>query len=73
MKKKGVPDPYAYIPLNRQMLNRRKKVKLSGQFSHMVGRASAKVPRNTERKKVNFKKNKQIDNIDFSLRKMDIQ
>lgn len=39
MKRKGVPDPYAYIPLNRQKLNRRKKAKLSGQFKHIVGGA----------------------------------
>lgn len=39
MKKKGAPDPYAYIPLNRQKLNKRKKAKLSGQFKNMVGKA----------------------------------
>ena len=39
VKKKGVPDPYAYIPLDRQKLNRRKKAKLSGQFKHIVGGA----------------------------------
>uniref|UniRef100_A0A8C0P7U9 Ribosomal RNA processing 12 homolog n=2 Tax=Canis lupus familiaris TaxID=9615 RepID=A0A8C0P7U9_CANLF len=36
VKKKGRPDPYAYIPLNRTKLNRRKKVKLQGQFKGLV-------------------------------------
>lgn len=36
MKKKGRLDPYAYIPLNRSKLNRRKKVKLQGQFKGLV-------------------------------------
>lgn len=36
VKKKGRPDPYAYIPLNRSKLNRRKKVKLQGQFKGLV-------------------------------------
>ncbi|KAG8523483.1 RRP12-like protein [Galemys pyrenaicus] len=36
MKKKGRLDPYAYIPLNRTKLNRRKKVKLQGQFKGLV-------------------------------------
>lgn len=35
-KLKGKPDPYAYIPLNRQKLNKRKQAKLSGQFDGMV-------------------------------------
>ncbi len=36
MKRKGRPDPYAYIPLNRQMLNKRKKAKLSGRFNNLI-------------------------------------
>lgn len=36
VKKKGRHDPYAYIPLNRTKLNRRKKVKLQGQFKGLV-------------------------------------
>ncbi|XP_076363846.1 RRP12-like protein isoform X2 [Tachypleus tridentatus] len=36
MKKKGQYDPYAYIPLNRHTLNRRKKVKFAGQFKNLV-------------------------------------
>ncbi|KAL6487209.1 hypothetical protein MHYP_G00038350 [Metynnis hypsauchen] len=36
MKKKGKCDPYAYIPLKKSQLNRRKKAKLQGQFKGMV-------------------------------------
>ncbi|XP_037660689.1 RRP12-like protein isoform X1 [Choloepus didactylus] len=36
VKKKGRLDPYAYIPLNRSRLSRRKKVKLQGQFKGLV-------------------------------------
>uniref|UniRef100_A0A2K6EW19 Ribosomal RNA processing 12 homolog n=1 Tax=Propithecus coquereli TaxID=379532 RepID=A0A2K6EW19_PROCO len=36
VKRKGRLDPYAYIPLTRTKLNRRKKVKLQGQFKGLV-------------------------------------
>ncbi|XP_051504404.1 RRP12-like protein [Myxocyprinus asiaticus] len=36
VKKKGKCDPYAYIPLKKAQLNRRKKAKLQGQFKGMV-------------------------------------
>ncbi|KAK5616046.1 pre-rRNA processing protein [Crenichthys baileyi] len=36
VKKKGRPDPYAYIPLKKDQLNRRKRAKLHGQFKGMV-------------------------------------
>ncbi|XP_064418948.1 RRP12-like protein [Latimeria chalumnae] len=36
VKKKGKPDPYAYIPLNKAQLNRRKKMKSQGQFKGLV-------------------------------------
>ncbi|XP_066534944.1 RRP12-like protein [Hoplias malabaricus] len=36
IKKKGKCDPYAYIPLKKANLNRRKKAKLQGQFKGMV-------------------------------------
>ncbi|XP_041921252.1 RRP12-like protein isoform X3 [Alosa sapidissima] len=36
VKKKGKVDPYAYIPLKKAQLNRRKKAKLQGQFKGMV-------------------------------------
>uniref|UniRef100_A0AAQ4RJZ8 Ribosomal RNA processing 12 homolog n=1 Tax=Gasterosteus aculeatus aculeatus TaxID=481459 RepID=A0AAQ4RJZ8_GASAC len=34
--KKGKHDPYAYIPLRKAQLNRRKRAKLQGQFKGMV-------------------------------------
>ncbi|XP_037534826.1 RRP12-like protein [Nematolebias whitei] len=36
VKKKGKLDPYAYIPLRKDQLNRRKRAKLHGQFKGMV-------------------------------------
>ncbi|KAJ8248399.1 hypothetical protein GJAV_G00241620 [Gymnothorax javanicus] len=36
IKKKGKCDPYAYIPLKKSQLNRRKAAKLKGQFKGMV-------------------------------------
>ncbi|XP_071769461.2 RRP12-like protein [Centroberyx gerrardi] len=36
VKKKGKVDPYAYIPLRKAQLNRRKRAKLQGQFKGMV-------------------------------------
>ncbi|KAI7805897.1 RRP12-like protein [Triplophysa rosa] len=36
VKKKGKVDPYAYVPLEKAQLNRRKKAKLQGQFKGMV-------------------------------------
>ncbi|KAJ6631724.1 RRP12-like protein [Pseudolycoriella hygida] len=39
MKKKGKLDPYAYIPLTRNVLNKRKKAKNAGQFKGIVAGA----------------------------------
>ncbi|KFQ19444.1 RRP12-like, partial [Mesitornis unicolor] len=36
VKKKGQLDPYAYIPLNRAKLNRRKRTKMQGQFKGLM-------------------------------------
>ncbi|XP_060076895.1 RRP12-like protein [Ylistrum balloti] len=36
MKKKGKPDPYAYVPLDFQSLNKRKKAKMQGRFNNLV-------------------------------------
>lgn len=36
MKLKGKPDPFAYIPLSRKLLNRRKKLKNSGKFKNVI-------------------------------------
>lgn len=39
MKKKGLPDPYAYVPLQRQSLNKRKAAKYAGQFKNIISAA----------------------------------
>lgn len=39
MKQPGKPDPFAYVPLMRQKLNRRKRAKLSGQFGGIMRKA----------------------------------
>ena len=39
IKKRDKPDPYAYLPLMRQKLNRRKQAKLAGQFSGFMKKA----------------------------------
>ncbi|XP_071577091.1 RRP12-like protein [Temnothorax nylanderi] len=36
VKKKGKPDPYAYVPLTRSILNKRKKKKNAGKFQSIV-------------------------------------
>ncbi|KAH9489577.1 pre-rRNA processing protein [Bulinus truncatus] len=36
VKKKGKPDPYAYVPLNFNSLNKRKQMKVKGTFSNLV-------------------------------------
>jgi len=39
MKKQGKVDPYAYVPLKRSFLNKRKKAKMIGQFKN-IGKAA---------------------------------
>jgi len=34
--KKGKLEPYAYLPFNRQALNKRKQIKMKGQFKSIV-------------------------------------
>ena len=41
VKRKGKPDPYAYVPLQKSSLNRRKKAKYEGQFKGLVKAANA--------------------------------
>ena len=36
VKRKGKPDPFAYVPLSKSVLNKRKKAKLQGQFKGLV-------------------------------------
>ncbi|XP_057657541.1 RRP12-like protein [Diorhabda carinulata] len=39
VKRKGKMDPYAYLPLKRTTLNKRKKHKVAGQFKHIINAA----------------------------------
>lgn len=39
VKKKGKHDPYAYLPLTRASLNRRKKLKNAGKFKNIIAGA----------------------------------
>merc|ERR1719352_2281958 len=39
VKRKGKHDPYAYIPLTHQALNKRKQSKAKGQFSSVLNAA----------------------------------
>ena len=41
VKRKGKPDPYAYVPLNKSSLNKRKRAKHEGQFKNLVKGAQA--------------------------------
>ncbi|EFA09698.2 RRP12-like protein [Tribolium castaneum] len=41
VKKKGKPDPYAYLPLRRSAINKRKKSKAAGQFKNIIRGAKA--------------------------------
>jgi len=56
MKRKGKPDPYAYIPLNVKSLNKRKGKKLQSQFKNVVG-AARKGALKGKKLKVRKKKN----------------
>jgi len=37
VKRKGRPDPFAYIPLSKSVLNKRNRAKAAGQFKGLVG------------------------------------
>lgn len=52
MKKKGTFDPYAYIPLSRNTLNKRKRAKNSGQFKNIVQAARKGAAAGSKRRKV---------------------
>ena len=39
VKRKNKPDPYAYVPLKKESLNKRKKAKFEGQFKGLVSAA----------------------------------
>lgn len=52
MKKKGGVDPYAYIPLSRNTLNKRKRAKNSGQFKSIVQAARKGAAAGSKRRRV---------------------
>lgn len=52
MKKKGSLDPYAYIPLSRNTLNKRKRAKNSGQFKNIVQVARKGASAGSKRRRV---------------------
>lgn len=52
MKKKGGLDPYAYIPLSRNTLNKRKRAKNSGQFKSIVQAARKGAAAGSKRRRV---------------------
>ncbi|XP_048249347.1 RRP12-like protein [Haliotis rufescens] len=53
VKKTGKHDPYAYVALNRQTLNRRKQAKMQGQFQGLVRGARKGAAKGTKNKKRN--------------------
>ncbi len=55
VKKKGKPDPFAYVPLLRQKLNKRKEVKLRGQFSGLLQKAKRGSVAGTKQRRKTFK------------------
>lgn len=50
VRKKGKPDPFAYVPLQRKTLNKRKQRKMVGQFKGLV-RATKRGAVNAKHKK----------------------
>lgn len=53
VKKKGAVDPYAYIPLSRNSLNKRKRAKNSGKFKSIVQGAKKGAAAGSKRRRVN--------------------
>lgn len=56
--KKGKYDPFAYIPFNKQMLNKRKQVKMKGQFKNLVKGAKKGASIGVKRKMKDARKKK---------------
>lgn len=52
IKKKGTVDPYAYIPLSRNTLNKRKRAKNSGQFKSIVQAAKKGAAAGSKRRRM---------------------
>ncbi|GIY69269.1 RRP12-like protein [Caerostris darwini] len=54
--KKGKLEPYAYVPFNKMALNKRKQMKLKGQFKNFVNAAKRGASVGMKRKKENRKR-----------------
>ena len=67
MKKKGAPDPFAYVPLQKSTLNKRKRAKNAGQFKGLV--KAAKTGASIGSKKAN--KNK-VNDVKKMMKKMKV-
>uniref|UniRef100_A0A8W8IGV3 RRP12-like protein n=1 Tax=Magallana gigas TaxID=29159 RepID=A0A8W8IGV3_MAGGI len=50
IKKPGKPDPYVYLPLNFQALNKRKKAKMTGRFTNLVKEAKKGAKKGAKKK-----------------------
>jgi len=57
MKRRGKPDPYAYIPLDRRALNKRKAKKMAGQFNAVVRSAKRGASRGSKQRSKKSGKN----------------
>lgn len=51
VKKKGKLDPYAYVPLRRSAINKRKRNKAAGQFKNIIKGAKAGALKGAKAKK----------------------
>jgi ribosomal RNA-processing protein 12 len=60
IKLKGKSDPYAYVPLDFGKLNKRKKAKLTGQFSGIMSAARKGVQRGHRNRTKSFSHHKHL-------------
>ncbi|KAK4876177.1 hypothetical protein RN001_012599 [Aquatica leii] len=56
VKKKGKLDPYMYLPLQRNLLNKRKKAKITGQFKNIQKAAKVGALKGSKAKKMKQRK-----------------
>lgn len=68
VKRKDAPDPYAYVPLQKSTLNRRKRAKNAGQFKGLV--KAAKSGASIGSKKANKNKMKDVKQM---MKKMKVK
>jgi ribosomal RNA-processing protein 12 len=56
MKRAGRPDPYAYLPLNPRMLNKRRRLHAYKQFENVIKAAKRGAKAKRKKKKITHKK-----------------